>query len=319
MTVTAPRFHCAVTTAGRKFSHNESVHELIAGQFGLITARQAARWGISASAITRRVASGEWARVLRGVYRLSAAEVTLRQWALAPVLWAGEGALVSHGAAAALHGFDLRAPRMPEIWVPGSRALRTGHVSVHRGTRLDRADRTAVDGIPVTTAVRTLIDLSARLEDDKLLALTEDLLHRQLVREDRLRARLDALRTSGRSGAGRLEALLDERGDRRPLESALEALVWQIILSTGVRLPERQYWVTSARERYRLDFAWPDLKLGLECEGLAYHAGRWRRDRARDGEIANLGWRIPPVTWHGATRERDRVVRWITNSVPRAA
>ncbi len=293
----------------------------MARQFGLVTAQQAANKGISAKAVARRVASGEWFACCRRVYRLSAAEVTVRQWALAPVLWAGGGALASHGTAALLHSFGVRPPKAPEIWVPAERAPRFRGVTVHRGTRLDRTDRTTVDGIPVTTAVRALIDLSGRLEDQKLLALTEDLLLRGIVREDRLRARLAALRSSGRPGAGRLDALLDTRGDGRPLESALETLVWQIIVSTGVRLPQRQYWVTNGQQRYRVDFAWPDLKFGLECEGFAHHGGSapWSNDRTRYGELGDIGWRVLPITWHTATRDRDRVVRWITNAVPRAA
>jgi very-short-patch-repair endonuclease len=311
-----------MSSAQRDNRSTEGAHALMARQFALITAHQASAVGISKQAVARRVASGEWTRVLPAVYRLTAAEVTLRQWALAPVLWAGDGALASHGTAAALHGFarDGR-PRAAEIWVPGRSRMRSATVRVHRGSRLDRADRTAVDGIAATTAVRTLIDLSGRLEDDNLLALLEDVLRRGVVTEDRLRARLSALRSSGRPGAGRLETLLSERGDGRPLESALEALVWRIILSTGVRLPERQYWVTAGNERYRLDFAWPDSLLGLECEGFEHHGTyrAWGRGRTRDGEIANLGWRVLPVTWHAATRERERVVRWITTSVPRVA
>jgi very-short-patch-repair endonuclease len=311
-----------MTTAQRKNSGNESVHELMTGQLGLITVGQAGCCGLSASAITRRVASGEWTRVLPRVYRHTAAAVTLRQSALAAVLWAGSGSLVSHATAAALHGFNgVRVPPTPEIWVPRTRRVESHAVTVHHGTRLDRADRTAVDGIAVTTAVRTLIDISGRLEDHKLLAITEDLLRRDILREDRLRARLDALRTSGRVGAGRLEALLDQRGNGRPLESELEAIVWQIILSTRVRLPQRQYWLVAAGARYRIDFAWPDLKFGLECEGFEHHGGyaAWGKDRTRYAELANLGWRVVPVTWHAATWERERVARWITTTVPRAA
>jgi very-short-patch-repair endonuclease len=311
-----------MTTAQRKNSGSESVYELIASQLGLISASQAGSYGISASGITRRVASGEWTRVLPRVYRLTAAAVTVRQSALAAVLWAGPGSLASHATAAALHGFNgVRVPPIPEIWVPSTRRIESTVVTVHHGTRLDRADRTAVDGIAVTTAARTLIDISGRLEDHKLLAVTEDLLRRDILREDRLRARLDALRTSGRVGAGRLEALLGQRGNGRALESELEAIVWQIIVSTGVRLPERQHWITSAGQRCRVDFAWPDLKLGLECEGYEHHGGytAWGKDRTRYAEMANLGWRVLPVTWHAATRERERVVRWITTAVPRAA
>jgi very-short-patch-repair endonuclease len=311
-----------MATAEREKSGRESVHELMARQFALITSKQAATAGISAQSVARRVRSGEWTRVLPTVYRATAAEVTMRQVALAPVLWAGPGSLASHATAAALHGFrEPRPPGRPEIWIPVTRRIESPAVTVHHGTRLDRADRTEVDGIPVTTPVRTLIDLSGRLEDQQLLALTEDLLRRGVVGAERLRARLAALRSSGRPGAGRLDTLLDTRGDGRPLESALETLVWQIIVATGVRLPERQYWVTSASLRYRLDFAWPDLKFGLECEGFAHHGGNvaWNNDRTRYAELADLGWRVLPVTWHAATRERDRVMRWITNSVPRAA
>jgi very-short-patch-repair endonuclease len=185
--------------------------------------------------------------------------------------------------------------------------------------RLDRADRTVLDGIPITTPTRTLIDIAGRFEDHKLLSVLEDLIRREMVRPDRLTARLSALRKSGRAGGGRLQALLDQRGDGRPLESALEALVWQLIVESGVRLPARQYWVTAAGGRYRLDFAWPDLELGLECEGYTYHGGaaRWGKDKARLAELAAARWRVLPVTWDACTRERKRVLRWLRSAVPR--
>ena len=174
--------------------------------------------------------------------------------------------------------------------MPAQRGLRSELIDVHRGGRLDRADRTNLDGIPITTPIRTLIDMAGRLEDHRLVAVTEDLIRRAEIKPDRLAVRLRVLRASGRPGAGRLEALLAQRGDGRPLESALEALVWQIIVASGVRLPERQHWVTVTEGRYRLDFAWPDLQLGLECEGYEHHSGRsrWGKDRARFAEPAPL-------------------------------
>lgn len=240
--------------------------ELIARQFGLVSRDQAAEFGIRPPAISRRVGSGEWARVLPRVYRVTAAPVSRNQRALAAVLWAGEGALVSHSAAAVLWEFERVRAHKVELWVPSTRKARSPKVIVHRGTRLDRADRTTLEGIPITTPTRTLVDMSARLEDHPLLTITEDLLRRDLTTPDRLRARLRALRASGRPGGGRLEALLEQRGDGRPLESALEALAWPIICRSGVPLPARQHWVTVEGGRYRVDFAWPELKIGLECE-----------------------------------------------------
>ncbi|MET0275494.1 MAG: hypothetical protein ABW211_01460, partial [Acidimicrobiia bacterium] len=98
---------------------------------------------------------------------------TPRQAAMAAALWAGTGSLVSHGAAGSLWGLDgVRTTRV-EVWVPAPRNPRTSEVTVHRGKRLDRADRTVLDNIPITTVTRTIIDLSGRLEDDALLSLVE--------------------------------------------------------------------------------------------------------------------------------------------------
>ena len=56
----------------------------------------------------------------------------------------------------------LRGPK-PELWVPMPRNPRSDKVIVHRGQRLDRADRTMLGAIPITTPVRTLIDVAGRL------------------------------------------------------------------------------------------------------------------------------------------------------------
>ena len=255
------------------------------------------------------------------MYRHTAAPVSPRQSALAATLWAGADALVSHSAAAVLWEFDgVRAPKV-ELWVPQGHNVRSPLVWVHRGTRLDRADRTTLGGIPITTVTRTLIDMAGRLEDHRLLAITEDLIRRDLATPDRLRARLRALRSSGRPGGGRLEELLDQRGDGRPLESALEALAWPIVRSSGVPLPTRQHWVTVTRGRYRLDFAWPELKVGLECEGWKEHGGRaaWGKDRARFAELVAAGWRILPLTWDVCSRDPQRLVGWIRMTLANAA
>ncbi len=205
--------------------------------------------------------------------------------------------------------------------MPQARHVRSPLVSVHRGTRLDRADRTTLDGIPITTVTRTLIDMAGRLVDRRLLAVTEDLIRRDLATADRLRARLRALRASGRPGGGRLEELLDQRGDGRPLESDLEALAWPIIRGSGVPLPVRQHWVTVGRGRYRLDFAWPGVKVGLECEGWEHHGGlaAWGKDRTRLAELVAADWRILPLTWDVCSREPARVVQWIRNTLANAA
>jgi very-short-patch-repair endonuclease len=310
-----------VTHALRTPSHNESEARKIASrQFGLIEHQQACKF-LSDAAIGRRLKAKLWERVMPRVYRIAGAPTSRKQSAMAAVLWGGDGALVSHGTAALLWDFAGARGQKVELWVPPKKGVRSSLVIVHRGQRLDRADRTLLGPIPITTPVRTLIDIAGRLEDDRLLAVTEDVIRRGLATADRIYARLHALRTSGRTGGGRLEALLDARGDCRPLESSLETLAWPIICSTGVPLPVRQHWVMLPGGRYRLDFAWPNLKIGLECEGHAFHGTRsaWGKDRARFAEFAAAGWRVLPVTWDACSRDPQRVARWIKAALANAA
>ena len=213
----------------------------MARQFALITSRQARAAGITAQSVGRRVAVrrmdpraparrvpprpprsrcatvGARARALGGCRRsLALTHDDGRPARLPPPSTAvGERARGLDSRAASAGSKQPLCTRAPRHAARPSRS--------HRSSTASRSPR----------PVRTLIDLSGRLEDHQLLALTEDLFLRGIVREDRLRARLAALRSSGRPGAGRLEALLDQRGDGRPLESALETLVWQIIVATA--------------------------------------------------------------------------------------
>jgi very-short-patch-repair endonuclease len=306
-----------VDDLGGSSSGNESIDQLIArlakSRFGVFSRAQALALGVSSRQIQRRVVQGRWDSLLPRVYRIAGVASDRRQDAMAAALWAGDGALVSHGSAGVLWGIEgVRGPR-PELWVPSPRNPRTPEVTVHRGLRVDRADRTMLGPIPITTPVRTLIDVAGRLEDDRLLAAMESVFRQQLGTPDRLAARLAALRDSGRPGAGRLAALLVRRGDGRPLESTLEGKVWHILTRAALPLPARQYWVTTAGGRYRLDFAWPQRKLGLEADSWKHHGDRvaFGKDRERLSELVAMGWKVLMVTWDVGTRQPQRVVRWV--------
>jgi hypothetical protein len=61
--------------------------------------------------------------------------------------------------------------------------------------------------------------------------------------------------------------------------------------------PQAQYGV----DRYRLDFAFPELSLGVEADGNAWHDAS--RDARRDEQLANLGWKI--LRFSGSSIHRD--------------
>ena len=190
---------------------------------------------------------------------------------MAAALWAGDGALVSHGTAGVLWGIEGVASAKVELWVPATRRARHEIVVVHRGTRLDRADRTMLGPIPITTPVRTLIDLvgaargrSAARRDG------ETLIRRGLVDARAARARGSTrCGRPGRPGAGRLAALLDARGDgRRARVGARGDGVAADLRGRGCRCRSASTGSRSPGGRYRLDFAWPERKVGARVRRL---------------------------------------------------
>ena len=236
---------------------------------------------------------------------------------MAAALWGGDDALVSHAAAAVLWEFDGARAQKVELWVPtraqGALGTRRGSSRYSGsigpiGRRSGRFRSRLRPARSSTWRVDSRIIGSSPSSKTSFAAISS-------VRIGSTHVSTRS-RTSGRPGGGRLEALLDARGDGRPLESALETLAWPIICSSGVPLPVRQHWVVLPGGRYRLDFAWPDLKIGLECEGHAVPRRlglRGEKTEARFAEFAAAGWRRAPgdlgsvqsttrVGWFGGSR-----------------
>jgi very-short-patch-repair endonuclease len=309
-----------MASAGRTSSDDEfQVRELAESQHGAVSRAQALELGVSEAAIARRVRDGLWSRVLPSVFRITGAPATDSQLPMAATLWAGDGSVVSHATAARLLGITGARERKVELWVPSPRNPRHPLIAVHRGPPIEGTDLDRRGRIAVTSAVRTLIDVSPRMEDDRLLNAVESAFRANLCTPERLGARVEELRTSGRPGVGRLADLLALRGGPA-LESMLEAKLWLLLCRSGLPLPERQYWVSLPGGRYRLDFAWPEPRVGLECDGWEHHGRRsaFAPDRARLAEFAAAHWHILPVTWHAVTKEPARVERWLRDSLSRS-
>jgi very-short-patch-repair endonuclease len=94
-----------------------------------------------------------------------------------------------------------------------------------------------------------------------------------------------------------------------------------LLQRSGLPLPRRQTWVSLPGGRYRLDFAWPEQRVGLECDGWEHHGAKsaFVADRARLAEFGAAHWRILPVTWTACTGAPERVERWLRNALALAA
>jgi hypothetical protein len=125
----------------------------------------------------------------------------------------------------------------------------------------------------------------------------------------------------GARGARRLAevvALADPRAESPPETRLRVALV-----RAGVPTPEVQFPVLDEHGFVlaRVDLAYPAAKLAIEYDGAGhFDAGRARRDRARDGELAGIGWqtlRLASDDLDALPQAIQRVARLIELRSPR--
>jgi predicted transcriptional regulator of viral defense system len=149
----------------------ERLSEYTAGQWGMVTTQQALRSGVDDVTLYRLKSAGLLEGVRRGVYASTSAgesEARAEQaaWlALRPEVagWARpkldpDGGVVSHRSAARLHNIGDLVDTHVEITVPRRRTTRDPGVRLRRGA-LTEADVMVLDGLPVTTPMRTIYDL----------------------------------------------------------------------------------------------------------------------------------------------------------------
>jgi hypothetical protein len=86
------------------------------------------------------------------------------------------------------------------------------------------------------------------------------------------------------------------------LESMTRVLMWREDLPN----PVTQLTVNGSGGRIgRVDFAWPDRRVILECDGYEFHSRReaFQQDRRRWSALSAAGWRLVVVTWFDVTRD----------------
>ena len=139
--------------------------ELALRQHGVIARSQALAQGMSASAIDRRMHSGEWLRLLPGTYALRGSPASFMRRATAAYLWAGKGTLLSHDTSGIL--FDLDGVSTRTISVSSPRRLSSPRVVVHRRPTNVLPSK-KIEVVRVTSIEQTLLDLGGNLGSERL-------------------------------------------------------------------------------------------------------------------------------------------------------
>jgi very-short-patch-repair endonuclease len=279
-------------------------------QHGAVTRAQLVELGLRQRQIERWVQSGRLERLLPGVFRIAGTPTTREQSVAAAVLWAGPDARASHRSAGQLWGWDGVSAARPEITVPLARIKKSTAVVVHQ-TRTELADRRTRRGIPITTPERTLIDLAGTLDVAQLEIAFESARRERQVTTASVGRALARVGTQGRSGADELTDLLATLAAEPPCESALEVMAARMLRASDLPTPRRHVGVATFEATYRLDFAWPDRLVALECDGRKWHEieSAFERDRHRWSAItAATGYRIVWATWRRVSERPAQVI-----------
>jgi very-short-patch-repair endonuclease/predicted transcriptional regulator of viral defense system len=282
---------------------DRALHALAERQYGIVSRAQALRLGLSVEQVAYRLSTGRLVGAFPGVYRVAGAPPSGRQRAFAASLWLGDTALVSHMTAATLLRLDGCKTIELHVSVPRDLRRRTQlhDVRVHRVVSLPRADRVLVDGIPCTSATRTLVDCAARLGAEPLEVAFESARRMGLSSPDALATSAADVIRLRRPGSNALRELLShqQRGEVG-LQFRLEVKMARLLRTSSLPRPERQVHIGP----YFIDFGYCAQLVGVECEGFEFHGTRlaWKRDKRRTAWLERQGWRLVFVTWEDVTK-----------------
>lgn len=137
------------------------------GQQGYFTSKQATNAGYQLGSQAHHVKSGNWARVERGIYRLTRFPQSPEEQLVIYALWSRnrEGrpeGVYSHQTALSIHELSDVNPAKLHMTVPVAfrRTAKTPNVLVLHRSNLDQKDIELRQGFAVTRPLRTIADLA---------------------------------------------------------------------------------------------------------------------------------------------------------------
>jgi hypothetical protein len=276
------------------------VRTLAAQQHGVFHLGQLDGIGLTRSTRERRVTSGAWLSLFEGIYRLGGVPPSWEGDVLAACWAGGPLTVASHRTAAALWGLPGKARHPIEITCRRWRRARTRDLVVHESNAFEPVDHGVVEGIPVASVARTLLDLGAVARPLTVDMAIDNALRRELVSLAELQKTLARLGRSGRNGAGVLRSVLEARGIRVPTDSEMESLLLDVLKRHGLPEPDVQFVVLSDRGEFlgQVDAAYADVKFAIEYESYEHHVGKAAlvRDSARRNKLVAAAWTVVTAT-----------------------
>ena len=253
-------------------------------QRGVVTFTDMRRLGFRENMIQRLLDSERLIQIHQGVYAVG--HTALREgWReQAAAFAAGPESALAHRSAAAWRGY-VRPRGEVHVVIPSQNGNAIEGLVVHRCATLEERDIEVIDGLRVTRAARTAIDIAA----SEPALLPRILREMELRREDFGRIYELLAATPRRRGSRRLLGELDRFVPQvADLRSDLEVWFVDLIERNGLQPPTSS---NSIVEGQLVDFSWEELGVVVELDHQHTHAvpSAFNRDRARTNELQVAG------------------------------
>lgn len=281
-------------------------------QHGAVGRDQLMALGFTRDSITHRLRTGRLHEVHRGVYAAGPQPLNQRGRWYAALLATRPTTALSHLSSTAIRGLSAEGPAVHVTTATASTRKLRG-VTVHRARRLDPAELTRIDDLPVTTLERTLLDLAEVLSPHRFESIFEQADRRDLLNMSALRA--CAARNPGRRGLKPFRSLVDRYFSTPGAEEGIERQ-FQVLLREE-RLPMPQVNVLVAGQR--VDCYWPEARFVVELDSRDRHS-HWaarERDMVRDANLLRIGIVTLRVTSRRMREERSELVADLASQLPR--
>jgi hypothetical protein len=258
----------------------------------------------------------QYRRVLGSVYVDAHVAVTPRVQAEAALLLT-PGAVVSHHTALSLWTADDRADDIVHVTVERDPRLSLPRVSGLRVHEVQNLERVLRDGLQMTPAERTFLDLAPYCDLVELVAAGDSLVRRTDVTPEHL-VELAAT-TVGVRGIrlARDAAALVRRGVDSPMESRLRML----IVLGGLPEPQVGYVIHDSAGGWLatpdLSYPEPELQIAIEYDGKHHlkDARQWRQDIRRRENLEREGWLVRVITAYDLLQTPGTVVARISQDL----
>jgi hypothetical protein len=208
------------------------LHHIAQRQGGVVRRSQAIAAGISDRQIAIRINSEKWIRIGNGTYRIF--EMPGSKDLVRAAVAALPNAVASHNSAASIHDLSFVNTRVATVMVHSRTTHTFPGVQVFRSFDLAKNHIEEIDGLPVTSTARTVMDLAAQLHRRQLEALVDDALAAGKATVDDLIAVLHDVARKGKPGVTAMRDLLDRRYGESRRASILERRGNRLLRGAGL-------------------------------------------------------------------------------------